>query len=224
MFSVYEVKARIVPAAICSIPFLAFGYFFLATVDTGFTQMVLAQVIGGVSTMAAMFLLLAFIARHAGTWLQDIMFSEGDRFPTTLFLLDDDNTFSVERKRQIREKAKSEFGVDLSDRRTDTAQNRQRIGEVVSHIRKKFFGKTGLALQRNIEFGVAKNIAGGSIVALAVSLAVAVISFVVGLTSILYLGSIMSAVYSILIVFGLVAMGTNAKRYATALFEEYLAN
>lgn len=224
MFSVYEVRARLVPALICSVPFLAFGYFFLANIDGGFTQLVLAQALGGVSTMVAMFMLLAFAARHAGTWLQDLMFGEGDRFPTTLLLLDNDATLSAERKEQIREKAKIDFGVDLSDRTNDTAQSRQRIGEVVSHIRKKFFGKKGLALQRNIEFGTAKNVAGGSIISLAVALIVAVIGFTTGLTSIFYLGVIMTAFYLVLITFGLTAMRTNAKRYATALFEEYLAS
>jgi len=224
MFSTYEVRARLVPALICAVPYLAFGYFFLASIDSGFTQLVLAQVIGGIGSMAAAFLFLAFVARHVGTWLQDLMFSEGDRFPTTLVLLNDDETFSVERKNQIRSKAKQEFGIDLSARVNDTVQDRRRIGEAVSHIRKKFFGKKGLALQRNIEFGISKNIAGGSILALGASLAVVVVSFLVGLTSIFYLGLIMAAVYSILIAFGLIAMGTNAKRYATALFEEYLAS
>jgi len=224
MFSAYEVKARLVPALICSVPFLAFGYFFLASIDSGFTQLVLAQVIGGIGTMAAAFLFLAFVARHVGTWLQDVMFNEGDRFPTTVFLLDSNEIFSAERKLQIRNKVKQEFGVDLTNRVSDTAQDRQRIGEAVSHIRKKFFGKKGLALQRNIEFGIAKNIAGGSFLALAVSLVVLVISFAVGLTSVFYLGLVMAAIYAVLIAFGLIAMGTNAKRYATALFEEYLAS
>jgi len=224
MFSVYEVKARLVPALLCSVPFLAFGYFFLADIDSGFTQILFAQAIGGIGTMAAMFLFLAFVGRHLGTWIQDTMFNEGDRFPTTLLLLDNSNTLSEERKQQLRNKVKIDFDIDLSNRRDDTPQNRQRIGEGVSHIRKKFFGKSGLALQRNIEFGMAKNIAGGSIVALPVSIVITVISFSASMTSLFYLGLVMAATYALMIAFGLKAMGTNAKRYATALFEEYLAS
>lgn len=224
VFSVYEVRARLVPALVCSVPFLAFGYFFLASIDNGFTQLVLAQVLGGISTMAAVFLLLAFAARHVGTWLQDVMFNDGDRFPTTLLLLEGDATFSEERKQQIRAKVDKEFNIDLTDRTSDTAQSRQRVGEAVSHIRKKFFGKKGLALQRNIEFGIAKNVAGGSILAFIVSIIIAVISFIVGMTGLFSLGIILTALYAIGIVFGVMAMGTNSKRYATALFEEYLAD
>lgn len=203
---------------------MAFGYFFLAGIDSDFTKLVSAQVLGGVSTMTAMFIFLAFVARHVGTWLQDIMFSEGDRFPTTLLLLDVDTALSNERKMQIREKVKLEFDVDISNRTSDTAQSRQRVGEAVSHIRKKFFGKPGLALQRNIEFGMSKNIAGGSIIALAVSVLIVVISFATAMMGLLYLAIIMIAIYAVLIAFGLIAMSTNAKRYATALFEEYLAS
>ncbi len=224
MFSVYEVRARIMPAIVCSIPFLAFGYFFLAGIDRGFTEVVVTQMVGGISTMVAMFLFLAFLARHVGTWLQDVMFSEGDRFPTTLLLLDGNPAMSEERKSQVRGKVKLEFGIDLSAHAGDTAKSRQRIGEAVSHIRKKFFGKPGLALQRNIEFGIAKNIAGGSILALVVSLTTSVISFTMGTMDLVYLGMITTFIYTLLVVFGIAAMGTNAKRYATALFEEYLAS
>ena len=212
------------PAIVCSIPFLAFGYFFLADIDKGFTQVVITQLVCGISTMMAMFLFLAFLARHVGTWLQDVMFAEGDRFPTTLLLLDGNLTMSEERQSQVRAKVKLEFDIDLSARTGDTVQSRQRIGEAVSHIRKKFFGKPGLALQRNIEFGIAKNIAGGSILALAVSLIISVISFTTGMMELFYLGMIMTSIYTLLIVFGIAAMRTNAKRYATALFEEYLAS
>lgn len=174
--------------------------------------------------MAAMFLFLAFVARYVGTWLQDVMFEDGSRFPTTICLLDQDNTFSDERKRQIRSKVKEEFGVDISSHTADTVQSRQRIGEAVSHIRKKFFGKPGLALQRNIEFGIAKNIAGGSIVALTVCLLMVAIGLMANLTTALYLALIAATIYMLLITFGLIAMKTNARRYATALFEEYLAS
>lgn len=224
MFSVYEVKARLVPALICSVPFLAFGYFFLAGIDAAFTQIVLAQAIGGVGMMAAMFLFLAFVARYVGTWLQDVMFKDGSRFPTTVYLLDQDNTFSGERKRQIRSRVKEEFGVDISSHIADTVQSRQRIGEAVSHIRKKFFGKPGLALQRNIEFGIAKNIAGGSIIALTVCLMMVSIGLMANLTTAIYFGLIAAPIYILLIAFGLLAMKANARRYATALFEEYLAS
>lgn len=212
------------PALICSVPFLAFGYFFLADVDSAFTQIILAQAIGGIGMMAAMFLFLAFTSRHIGTWLQDVMFNGGARFPTTLFLLERDNTLSNERKRQIRDKVEKDFDVELTNRADDTAQNRQRIGEAVSHIRKKFFGKAGLALQRNIEFGISKNIAGGAIIALAVSLLIVIVSAFTSFAELFYLGLFMVAVYAILAVFGVIAMRTNAKRYATALFEEYLAS
>lgn len=224
MFSAYEIRARVVPALVCSVPFLAFGYFFLAGIDRGFAQLVLAQVIGGVSIMAAMFLFLAFLARHVGTWLQDIMFSEGDWFPTTELMLAGSAAMSEERKQQIREKIVAEFDIDLSSRTSDTLQDRRRIGEAISHIRKKFFGKQGLALQRNIEFGIAKNVAGGSIIALVVSILIVAISYTTGMAGSFFLGLIMSALYLLGTMFGLIAMKTNAKRYAAALFEEYLAS
>ena len=224
MFSTYEIRARLVPALICSVPFLAFGYFFLANIDAAFARMVLAQAIGGVGMMAAMFLFLAFAARYVGTWLQDVMFKDGGRFPTTLYLLDQDDTFSDERKRQIRSKVRKEFDVDISNYTADTVQSRQRIGEAVSHIRKKFFAKSGLALQRNIEFGIAKNIAGGSIIAFAVCLMMVAIGLMASLTTALYFGLIATPIYMLLIAFGWMAMKANAKRYATALFEEYLAS
>lgn len=224
MFSAYEVRARLVPALICSVPFLAFGYFFLASINSDFTHIVLSQAIGGVGMMAAAYIFLTFVARHVGTWLQDLMFDGGDRFPTTMFLLEQDDTFTEQHKDQIRNKIKDDFEIDLSGHTSDTAQSRRRIGEAVSLIRKKYFGKSGLVLQRNIEFGISKNTAGGAIVALGISVLIVIVSFITHQSGLLSLGLIMTAVYFTLILFGLLAMRSNAKRYAKTLLEDYAYN
>src|SRR5687768_11348989 len=110
MIDKYEVRTQYIPALLTSAPFIAFGFYFLGQLDTTFWNSLLTQAVSGVSMTFALYYLSAFTCRHAGKWIEDLMFQKGKNFPTTHFLLDDDTNCSLERKNEICKKIKKDFG------------------------------------------------------------------------------------------------------------------
>jgi hypothetical protein len=220
----YEIQARFTPALLCSAPFIAFGFYFLSGADKGFWSTLLAQAVAGVSMTFALYYLAAFVCRQIGKWLEDKMYGNGLNFPTTDYLIEGSILCSSERQDSIRYKIEQEFGIDLAAKKADTGANRRRINEAVAAVRRKFFKKSEIILQRNIQFGFAKNLAGGAILSFVASLLLGIIS----VASLNYTSATVSALlavwYASLSAFGLMAMRSNAIRYAHTLFEEYLAD
>jgi len=224
MIDKYELRAQFMPALLCSAPFIAFGFYFLSRLDTTFWGALLAQTVGGITMTFALYYLAAFVCRHVGKWLEDWMFKEGKDFPTTSFLLDRDANCSPERKKEILVKIKKEFEINLEGKTTDTAANRRRIHEAIGQVRRRFFKKNEMILQRNIQFGFSKNIAGGALVSALVSMALTLLAVLANDQQALQIALVLAVIYLVLAVYGLVSMGSNAKRYAQTLFDEFLAS
>ena len=172
---------------------------------------------------AGLYFLAAYTCRHVGKWLEDKMFDEGASFPTTQFLLEADSHLSEERKKAIRSKIQNDFDIDLNTRTSNTYASRQRIHEAIGRVRQLFFKKNDIILMRNIQFGFAKNLAGGALMALGVSLVILIISITTPLEAPISISISLIIWYGILSLYGLVAMRSNAKRYAHILFDEFLA-
>lgn len=219
----YELNTQYIPALLCSLPFILVVMYFISKIDASFWGAVLTQTAGGIGISGAIYYLASYTCRHVGKWLEDAMFNNGESFPTTTYLLDYDTHFSNEHKQEIRSKIFNNFNIDLKDRTRNTHASRQRIHEAVGRIRQQFFKANDMILMRNIQFGFSKNLAGGSLVALVVSVALLTIS----LTAQTQLSSNMCVIlifwYVALSIYGLIAMRSNAKRYALALFDEFLA-
>ena len=175
----YDVQARYAPALLCSVPFILLGFYFLNDIDSTFWSSAFGMSIGSLSLSAAMYVLASHACRIVGKVLEEKIFNNGADFPTTLFLLDGDANFTPERKKMIYSKINTEFGVDLSGKTSDSPQNRRLIHECVGQIRSKFYKKNEMVLQRNIQFGFAKNLAGGSLIAIIASIVGLAVSQVV---------------------------------------------
>lgn len=219
----YEIRTQYYPALLCSAPFIAFGFYFLSQIETGFWSTILAQAVSGISMTVALYYLAAYVCRHMGKWLEDKTFKKGLCYPTTEYLVEGSALCSRERQNQIIGKIRKEFKINLVTKQMDTTENRQRINEAVSGIRSKFFRKNEIILQRNIQFGFAKNLAGGALISVFVSLGLIALSILTDNRTSLTVSSLLTCWYLILSVFGLIAMRSNSTRYAHTLFDEYLA-
>lgn len=220
----YEIRAHYMPALLCSAPFMALGIYFIAQLDDQFWNSVLTQAFGGVTMSFALYFLAAFTCRHIGKWFEERIFGQGRDFPTTEFLLDTDANLSQERKQEIYNKVKTDFGIDLSNKTDGSSAGRKRIHEAVGQIRQRFFKKNEMILQRNIQFGFAKNLAGGAAAATGASLMLCALAVVSGQDQVLNVSILLLCIYTVLSLYGLVAMKSNAKRYAHTLFDEFLAS
>ncbi len=219
----YELRAQYTPGLLVSGPLVSLGYA-LVGIDPAFFGSLAAQAFGGLTVATAFQLLAASTCRQVGSWLMDKMFDMGRAFPTTTFLLDRDASISSERKARIVDKIKHDFGVDLAGRTSDTKANRQLIHETVGQIRRKFWKTNEAVLMRNIQFGFAKNLAGGAIVALPVSLLILGVAWITGNIQAGAVATGLMVWYASLILYGSLAMRSNGPRYAHTLYDEFLAS
>lgn len=220
----YDVQARYAPAILCSAPFILIGFYFLNSIDADFWNKLLALSFGGVTMSVALYFLFAYSCRAVGKMLEERMFNNGLDFPTTNFLLKKDPTFSEEQKTNIRAKIKSEFGIDLDDKVSDTCNNRRRINEAVCQIRRKHSSDNKILLQRNIYFGFAKNMAGGSIIAILASLVATGLSMLFSLGAVMGISVILLLTYLLTTCIFIVSMKFTSKHYALMLFDSFLGN
>jgi hypothetical protein len=224
MANKYEIEARYIPAIVCSIPFIALGFYFIGRIDLSFWQTVFAVGIGGLTMSIALFKSFNFICRMLGKLLEEKLFNNGLDFPTTSFLLDDDHEFSPERKVAIISRIKAEFNVDLKAKTKDTENNRRHIHETIGYVRNLHFKNDGVLLQRNIYFGFSKNMAGGSIAASIASLACIVLSIITSSAAALKISVLLLIIYGLSIAFFVAAMRFTSKHYALSLFDEFLGS
>jgi hypothetical protein len=121
-------------------------------------------------------------------------------------------------------KIKSEFKINLKGKTSDSPANRVAIHEAIGQIRKKFYKNSEMLLQRNIQFGFARNLAGGSIVAAIVSALGAAISLIVGATTAFQVLCCLLIGYTVVGLVTFWAIRFTAKHYAHTLFDEFLGS
>lgn len=225
-FDKYNRTARIYPSIIVLLPFLIFTiYCDIENLKDVFDDLLKVKIIGNVAISAVLMYFLTQINRFLGKFLfEKNIFSNEIEMPTTNFLLFSDTEFSSEYKRQIREQISKDFKIDLPDEQEenlDLKNTRKRIVEAVGLIRQKV--KNGrLLLQHNIEYGFARNLIGGAIIGLVMSLFDVVYFFkhdnnLIGIISItLAIG------FGILLLIHKPIIKHLGNQYAKRLFQEYL--
>ena len=168
---------------------------------------------------------LTQINRFLGKFLfEKNMFNNELEMPTTNFLLYSNTEFSYEYKKQMREQISKDFQIDLPDEQeeiSDLENARKRIVEAVGLIRQKV--KNGrLLLQHNIEYGFARNLIGGAIIGLTMSLFDIVYFFNHGNNLIGSISIALAIVFGFLLLIHKPIIKHLGNQYAKRLFQEYL--
>lgn len=218
----YEIHAQYVPAVIYSASFTVIICYFLMQIKTDVWGMMLTLGFGGVSMTFALYQLAKHAGRFLGVVVQDWLFQEGLNLPTTRLLLDDNPTYTPDRKIEIITKIKRDFDIDLTNCTQDTEINRRRIHEAIGQVRKKLI-KREMVQQRNIQYGFWRNLAGGSVIAICVSIVATILSKVTGLHTAFALSLIFLTIYMVVALISLMAVKVCAKYYALSLYDELLS-
>ncbi len=227
-FDKYTREARFYPAVATLPPFILLNYFYLQTYLSGFVNTLLGLVVGVVS-MSIVFIFLLMEANRfiSKMILEKRYFNDELMMPTTNFLLFKDGTYSEDQKNRIRKKIYEDFAIALPsqhEENTNERSARQKIAEAVSQVRAKMKGGR-LILQHNIHYGAARNLIGGSFIALTVSLLDVFVfmtlspnhtAATVSLVFVLFYGTLIALSKYILSALG--------KSYARVLFQEYLSS
>ena len=219
----YDIEARYVPALACSVPFLFFGYYFINGIDGAFWQSAFALTVGSVGLSTALYLIAIHFCRTLGKVIEEKWFRRGLSFPTTEFLLDSDTNLTPNRKVEIRLKIKKQLKIDLNAATEGTDTDRQRIHEAVGQVRKIFYRNNHLVQQRNIQFGLTRNLLAGSLVAIIVSALGLLLSALVSNTAASAVATILLIVYTLLAVISALLLKFTARQYACTLFDEFIA-
>jgi len=222
LFNKYSRTARLFPAVICSLPFLLLKF---ALVDKYFNTEVIAQfwtaVISGVSVWAV----AVYFLSQASRFVAKNFFEEKDRFPTLLMLLPSSQEISNEMREKLTLRIRDDFGLTLptlTDEQSAPEAAKTRINEIVGMIIHKV-GQGQLLLQHNAEYGFARNLIGGSVIALGASAAdVLLFSFVRENPIALIIALIFMLGYLAPIVLSRWILKTYGTQYAVILFREYL--
>jgi len=229
-FDSYTLYARLFPGIVTSIPFFVLYFYYLNKYFSEFFNLIFGvKWVGDASTGIVFLFLLAFMGRSIAKDLFEGHWFKRDetRMPTTEFMLHLNNEYSDEFKDQLREKIRADFRIELlaSEAEVNDEQKaRKTIAEAITLIRNRL--KDGrLLLSRNIEYGFIRNVIGCSVIAVLISIIDIIIFVFVDPNKVALVASIsMSALYILPIVFSKKLFNNHGKRYARALFQEYMGS
>jgi hypothetical protein len=224
----YFIRARLFPALLTSIPILFFANKTLAVkYADALTNIytILPEIAHLVLSAALIFLLVQINRLVAKEVFQRFYFKDELYMPSTNYLLQNSTFYPLQIKNNIRSKIKEKFQIDLVDvesENTDENNARRIITMAVSQIRNSLRGNTML-LQHNIEYGFWRNLIGGSLVALIISIIILIYGCTQHLSSHRSVGLICSIIYLLPVVFSSVIIRYYGKYYAKILYEQFLS-
>lgn len=227
-FNKYALTARVIPAVLTIIvPIFVFNHFFVSDEFAKFLNYILGvRIISniGISLFALYF--LSQLGRMISKQLfQSVFYQDELKMPTTEFMLYKHPLFTDNYKDKVRQKVKTDFGMEWSskeDEKKDELTARKRIVETMALIRKKLHSNTFL-LQHNIEYGAIRNAIGGSVLGIIFSV-INIIFFKMyrPVEMAVIISACTLSVYVLLILFSKLLIGAFGNSYAKILFREYL--
>ncbi len=223
----YQLTARIFPAIITSVPFYVFHFFYLSpTLGQFWGDLLGIQVVSDATIILALLFLFIQLNRYVSKQLfQNKIFGGGLTFPTTDYLLHLDSHFSPQYTVQIHAKIKKDFDIAIPSREEeerDSTLARKIINEAIGRVRTKV-GDGKLVGQHNAEYGFARNLAGGAVIALFMSGADTVFFGILHNATATWFSAALTALYFIIVISSRKMITAFGHHYADKLIEEYMA-
>lgn len=226
--NVYFYRARLLPAVITSIPMLIF-----------FNKIISAKYSAALKNLHDVLPLITrlglsvgiiYICVHLNRLLakeivQRFYFREELYMPTTTNLLWKSPYYENETKIKIRDKIQLKFDMPLlNEQEEEKDENRARklIASAVSQIRIALKGNP-LLFQHNWEYGLMRNLIGGSILAALFSIAIIYFGIQNNITDLRNIGIICLIAYSLPILFSKPIIGHFGRYYSKICYEQFLS-
>lgn len=222
----YTTKARIYPSIIIIIPFLLFTiYCDIDNLKDIFSNLLAVKIVGNITISIVLLFLFTQLNRFLGKFLfEKNMYNNELDMPTTKFLLFSNNILSKEYKMKLRKKILLDFEIHLPSKESEGKnldKAKQQIVEAVGLIRQKV--KDGrLLLQHNIEYGFARNLIGGSIIGVLMSIFNAIYFYGINNNLLVWISIFLAIIFSSLLLLHRVIINHLGNQYAQRLFQEYL--
>ncbi|WP_179343368.1 hypothetical protein [Winogradskyella ursingii] len=223
----YYIKARLFPTIICAVPLWTLYYFGFSEKIIDFIEFLkgykwVSDITISIAIIYFMTQINRFIAKEI---FQNIFFKEEKNMPTTNFLLYSNTFFAQSTKKRIREKIKERFGIELlnaSQENEDELEARKTIVDAVAQVR-NVTRDNRLLLQHNIEYGFTRNLIGGCLIAVLVTV-FNLYFFKTIATNVqaVNISIIVGTLYLIPILLSKYLVNRYGKNYAKVLFEQFL--
>lgn len=224
IFNEYGRKARLFPALLCALPFLVLKHFFI---DPYFGISLSNELVTLVVEDIPLTVVLIYLLTQINRLVSKYFFEDKSKFPTTQMLLPSSKDLSIEFRQKIEQKIKTDFNLslpNLADENANIDNAKTKIREIVHLIINKV-GNGTLLLQHNTEYGFARNLIGGSVVAFIISIiSIVMLTFVFKNETAFVISIALSVAYITPILFSKVILNHYSKEYAQILFREYLGN
>lgn len=176
-FDQYAFMAQYVPAIIITIPAMLLASIFEAPeFQALFKHSCWFLVAKNISLGGICIVFLTHVVRLLGKYgIEHFLFKDGLKFPTTELLLWKTRHISAERKRHLHARIAGDYGIRLctdEEERADEQEARLRAKDAIGQIRQRV-GKGIHTRRYNIQYGLFRNLAGGT----PLMLALAILSF-----------------------------------------------
>jgi len=223
----YVLQARYFPAILTVFPFCfllnLIREYFTTTLDS-MLFLVPYLIQAGLSGAAFYFQMQMnrFLSKEI---FQNCIFKGENNFPTTIYLLWSDSTIDNTVKQMIHTKIKTLFDISLLTAEVEINNidhAKQIIIVAVSQIRNSL-RKNDQQVQHNREYGFWRNLAGGSIVAVCISIITGIIEYIKNNHSLIVISFIMLIIYILLLCFCPYIIKKHGQYYAKSLFEQFLS-
>lgn len=221
----YNIQARLIPSILIAIPLFLFQYVNLDSSQINFLkQLGEIEFLGNITISIALIYFFMQLNRYLGKHLfEKYYFKKQLYFPTTTWLMLYDTSLSENFKTKLRTKIQSDFNIvllNIDEEQENDNLARKTIRDANGLIRRKV-GNGKLTLQHNIEYGFFRNLIGGTIIALPITVIIFLINldnnnFILGLTVLL------GFIYSLLLIFSKQILWNKGCLYAEILFQEFM--
>jgi len=226
----YYFFARLLPAAITSVPFVTF-YVYTAGTELvkglGTVWGAAAKLFQIAPSVAIVFLMVQLIRFISKELFQRVYFQDELDMPTTRYLLPSVGYFTPETHNKLRTRIRKDFDLGLptvAEEQHNEQQARRQITVCVGQIRSRL-RSNALLLRHNIEYGFFRNVLGGCVVGTVVSIGVLYYFRYVQPDRIAFwLTASFGLVYVLLLLFSRFVLRRYSHYYANVLYAEYLSS
>ncbi|MES2827389.1 MAG: hypothetical protein V4687_04520 [Bacteroidota bacterium] len=224
----YYFRARLLPTALTCVPLfiLVHSVILKNYGDTLTSILSILPILASTGISFALVFLLTQVNRILSKEIfQRFYFKDEINMPTTNYLLWSNGYYEPVIKEKLRLKIHSMYDIELhspSDETADEESSRKRIMVAVSQIRNNL-RENPLLFQHNIEYGFFRNLLGGSVIAIIISISLALYANSHDDKNLFFIGITMILVYAIPLLFSKKILSIFGNNYAKILFEQFLS-
>ena len=226
--NIYYFRARLMPTALTCIPLFILVHSVILK-NYGGTLTPILSILPILSSMGISFALVFLLTQINRTLSKEIFqrfyFKDEINMPTTNFLMWNNKHYEASIKEKLRLKIYTMYDIELHtpvDEAADEESSRKRIMVAVSQIRNNLRDNT-LLFRHNIEYGFFRNLLGGCVIAIVLSILIVFYANYHSNNTLFYLGIILIIVYAIPLLLSKKILSVYGNNYAKILFEQFLS-